>query len=392
MPGVFTVLYMKHPFSHLPSSSSLHHTRRLFFRWRCEQRQQRRVFSSEGPSSFVHVTQTKKTSGTDGTLSDKPTSTVSLDQQEATRLVDNLLAYTRSLMDNTPSPVSSLSHSNNGKNSKRQDKHHVLAFSGGVDSSLVAQLLYMSAKADERVTAVLGVSAAVPQSQIQLAQQVAQHIAVDLQTVSTTEGTDDTYIANAGQACYACKTHLYRTMQSIFLQATTGSHLSEQSNAHDRRQLLFYNGTNADDLLDPTRLGLIAAKEFSVQSPLCQTPKSLVRVAARHLQLPNWDYAASPCLRSRLALGVPATEDHLQRMEAAEALVKKVLNIPVTVNLRVRMLSNNRVRIELDENWLESANIHIHDWKELFERDGNLLFDSVSVKAFKSGSVARISK
>lgn len=349
--------------------------------------QQRRVYSSD--PSLVHVTNTNKHKRINGTPSDRPSPTISLDQQEATRLVDNLLAYTRSLMD-TPSPmVSSLLHPN-CDNNNRQDKHHILAFSGGVDSSLVAQLLCMSRETDERVTAVLGVSAAVPQSQVQLAQQVAQHINVDLQTVSTTEGSDDTYIANAGQACYACKTHLYRTMQSIFLQATD-SHVSKRSNVHERHaQLLFYNGTNADDLLDPTRLGLIAAKEYSVQSPLCQTPKSLVRVAARHLQLPNWEYAASPCLRSRLALGVPATEDHLQRMEAAESLVQKILNVPVTVNLRVRMLSNNRVRIELDEDWLESANKH--DWKAVFDHDGNLFFDSVSVQAFKSGSVARISK
>lgn len=262
---------------------------------------------------------------------------------------------------------------------------HIIAFSGGVDSSLVAQLLYKVQLPHEHVQAVLGVSPAVPLHQIQFADEIATHIGIDLQKVSTTEGSDAKYIANAGQACYACKTHLYSTLQAI--QAATTTTTTTTSGAMIRTR--YYNGTNADDLLDPTRLGLMAADEFQIQSPLRYTSKDDVRLAARHLNLPNWNYAASPCLRSRLALGVPATRDHLQRIELAESLVRNFLNVDVTVNVRVRLLSDNCARIEIDGEWLEAASrmdLNMH----LLQADKQAwLFKDVTARAFKSGSVSR---
>ena len=286
--------------------------------------------------------------------------------RETTLLVDNLLTYTRKLMDTTAT--------------EKTTSNHILAFSGGVDSSLVAQLLHTARLPGETVTAVLGLSPAVPQQQVELAQDIAAHIGINLQTVQTNEGQDAMYIENAGQACLACKTHLYSTLRAI--------HASHTANT-PTTTMLFYNGTNADDLLDPTRLGLIAADEFQIQSPLRQTPKEQVRQAARHLNLPNWDYAASPCLRSRLALGVPATHEHLKRIELAETLVKNALQVDATVNLRVRMLSGNRACIEVDGDWLEAASRLDLNQQLILADKRTRLFEDVLVRAFKSGSVAR---
>ena len=284
-----------------------------------------------------------------------------VDVHETTRLVDNLLSRTRELMGNAIN-------------------QHVIAFSGGIDSSLVAALLHQSQTDEERVQAILGLSPAVPQEQIELAREVAQHIGVSITMIQTTEGEEEMYIQNAGQACLACKTNLYSSLNAVV------DHVEQNSVENGRWSFQLYNGTNADDLQDPTRLGLIAAKKFEVLSPIDHISKSEVRQAAKHLGLPNWNYAASPCLRSRLALGVPATADHLHRVEEAERFVRKRLShvLDETSNLRVRLLSRNRARIELDADHVSAA--AEVDWEEKFVQ--GLGFSGVSIRAFRSGSVA----
>jgi PP-loop superfamily ATP-utilizing enzyme len=323
-----------------------------------------------------------------------------------TALVDGLLSHTREIMGDIGSIP-----------------HHIIAFSGGVDSSLVAALVHhsQSSNNNEAVRAVLGISPAVPADQIDLARRVAAHIGISMSEIPTEEGSDETYIANNGQACLACKTHLYSTLQAVADHSlsntkSTGiassSHESLQQHQEQQHQQQLYNGTNADDVLDPTRLGLIAANNYRVQSPIRHISKADVRRAARHLGLPNWNYAASPCLRSRLALGVPAVQEHLQRIERAERFVRQQLSersttasmsmsasantttkpaatvLDETSNLRVRLLAGNRACIEVDPENLKAASQQLEQgsWQEHFCND--LGFTSVDIRSFKSGSVA----
>mmetsp|Transcript_41305 Transcript_41305/g.98909 ORF Transcript_41305/g.98909 Transcript_41305/m.98909 type:complete len:486 (-) Transcript_41305:758-2215(-) len=389
-------------------------------------------------SQEVTITRTSTTTTTTTTTPDNDTensSSLSSSQSyvydpksvDATRLVDDLLLYTRSLMDEDDSrDVVGQSH---------RLRRHVVAFSGGIDSSVVAALVNRCCndstvattvttsiidgnKFDHRssAVAVLGLSPAVPTDQIELAERVAEHIGIDLEQIPTSEGTDEQYISNSGQACLACKTHLYTCLSSIAERynmtnndASNGGNGKGvgvgvgDSDVDNSIGIRLYNGTNADDLKDPTRLGLIAAMNFNVKSPLEHTPKHLVRVAGRHLGLPNWNYAASPCLRSRLALGVQALPEHLQRIEKAEAYVRQELQLDVTNNLRVRLLSKNRAMVEVDEELLELAQIEVQKWRqngfftatkisEINSKGGDYVgglgFDSVYVRAFKTGSVA----
>jgi pyridinium-3,5-biscarboxylic acid mononucleotide sulfurtransferase len=274
--------------------------------------------------------------------------------EDASGLVENLLQHTWALMQGY--------------------EHHLVAFSGGVDSSLVLALLRHASTSSQQVQPVLGISPAVSQEQIRLARQVSSHLGFDLTEVRTEEGTDEIYTANGGQACLACKTHLYTSLKLVL------DHSSQQIGG------ALYNGTNADDTQDPTRVGLIAAANFRVLSPLEHTPKSDVRRAAKFLGLPNWDYAASPCLRSRLALGVEATQRHLQMIEDAENLVKQTLRgYNETSNLRVRMLSGQRARVEVDDELTGEAKGQLPLWMDAFQKIG---FSDVHVKDFKSGSVS----
>ena len=77
--------------------------------------------------------------------------------------------------------------------------YHIIAYSGGVDSALVAALVHNSATSEESIRAVLGLSPAVPSDQVALAEHVAHVIGVTLEQIPTTEGTDATYIENSGQ-------------------------------------------------------------------------------------------------------------------------------------------------------------------------------------------------
>mmetsp|Transcript_26019 Transcript_26019/g.39387 ORF Transcript_26019/g.39387 Transcript_26019/m.39387 type:complete len:332 (-) Transcript_26019:607-1602(-) len=282
------------------------------------------------------------------------------DSEGTPALVANLIEYTNSVMKNS--------------------KNHVVAFSGGVDSSLVVALLQKASEdaSHQAVKPVLGISPAVSSEQIKLAREVTSHLGVQLTEVRTSEGRDATYIANAGEACLACKTHLYTSLRLVLDHASINS---EQDGGS------LYNGTNADDVKDPTRLGLIAASRFDVISPLQHTTKDEVRRAAKYLGLPNWNYAASPCLRSRLALGVQATKHHLTMIEEAEKIVKEKLpGYNEASNIRVRMLSKRRARVEVDEKLIRDAESQKSFWNESFQ---NLGFSGVDLKVFQSGSVSR---
>ena len=188
-------------------------------------------------------------------------------------------------------------------------RHLLAAYSGGVDSTLVAVAARkVLGKAD--APAAIGDSASLPRHELELARDLARRFDLELHEVNPGEQDDPNYQANRGDRCYFCKTHLYSTLQSL---------------AGELNVTYIANGTNTDDPGDH-RPGLQAANEFEVISPLLEAGlnKQDVRALAQSLGLPNADKPASACLASRLAYGTAVTPTRLTQIEQAENTLRRL--------------------------------------------------------------------
>lgn len=188
----------------------------------------------------------------------------------------------------------------------RQYESCLVAFSGGVDSAVVAKAAWLAL--GERAVAATGIGPAVADSELATARQVARDIGIHHVELPTDEITRSGYVANAPDRCYHCKTELYTVLAHY---------------ARNNQLQVIANGTNVDDLGD-YRPGLQAAAESAVRSPLveCGFDKQAVRAIARHWGLPVWDKPAQPCLASRIAYGEQVTPERLERIERAEAFLR----------------------------------------------------------------------
>ncbi len=182
----------------------------------------------------------------------------------------------------------------------------VVAFSGGVDSSVVAAV---AARAlGGRALAVTAVSPALATGELDGARDVARAIGIAHETITTAELAREGYRVNGPDRCYHCKSELYERLGELAARRGFAALLS---------------GANADDEGD-WRPGLRAASEHGVVHPLLEAGlgKDGVRALARSLGVPSAGKAASPCLASRLPYGTPVEPEALARVDRAELALK----------------------------------------------------------------------
>jgi uncharacterized protein len=184
----------------------------------------------------------------------------------------------------------------------------VVAFSGGVDSTLVLKVAHDVLAG--RVIAITALSESLPSGELEDAEELARTIGARHVVLRTFETQDPDYLANGANRCYFCKTEMYARVKSF----AEGEGLS-----------VVLDGLNLDDLQD-RRPGRAAAIEHGVISPLVEASLSKleVRELSRQMDLPTWDKPALACLSSRIPHGTPITLRSLTQVDRAEAFLKKL--------------------------------------------------------------------
>lgn len=241
----------------------------------------------------------------------------------------------------------------------------VVAFSGGVDSSLLLWVAHE--QLGDRVVAATAVSPSLPSEERQQAAAMAGKIGVELIVVETDELADPSYVANPPNRCYHCKSVLFAELLQI---------------AQERGLAYVVDGCNVDDLGDH-RPGMQAARELGVRSPLVEAglTKADIRSASQRLGLPTWDRPSAACLASRIPYGTPITEERLEQVAEAERLLR-ALGVG-----QVRVRHHGAIaRIEVDP---ESLPLLLQNRTSIVEHMHKLGFSYVAadLEGYRTGSM-----
>ena len=183
----------------------------------------------------------------------------------------------------------------------------VVAFSGGVDSSVVAALAHEAL--GEGAVACTAKSETLPAAELDDAARVAEEIGVRHEVVSFSELDSEAFAENDGDRCYHCRSmrlgRMFETARELGIDVVC-------------------DGTNASDPGEGHRPGLRAVEELDAYSPLLERgiTKEEVREIARGYDLSVADKPSMACLSSRIPTGLEVTEEKLTRIERAETLLR----------------------------------------------------------------------
>ena len=240
-----------------------------------------------------------------------------------------------------------------------------VAFSGGVDSTLVAVAAHRML--GSKALAVTAVSPALAKRELEETVSLAERFGFPHRIIHTNEMEREGYVANSPQRCYFCKTELY-------------SQLTELADQESIKWVV--NGANTDDIGD-YRPGMVAASEHRVRSPMVEVglTKADVRAIAKILDIPIWDKPAQPCLSSRIPYGTPVTVENLSKVEQAEDYLRGL-------GLReVRARHHDRLcRIEIGEDEMDFAFERRKEIVSAIKKIG-YLWVSIDMSGLRSGSL-----
>jgi uncharacterized protein len=246
----------------------------------------------------------------------------------------------------------------------------LIAYSGGVDSTLVAKIAYDVL--GDRALAITAESPSLLPEELEDACVQAAAIGIVHEVVQTHEMENPNYTSNPINRCYFCKSELHDTLKPLALQ---------------RGYPYVVDGVNADDLQD-YRPGIQAAKERGARSPLAEVgvTKAEVRQLSKQLGLSWWDKPAQPCLSSRFPYGEEITVKKLQRVGRAEIYLRKL----GFSNLRVRS-EGDTARIELSPEQIKEF-VLTSDLPQLvsaFQKFG-FVYVTLDLEGYRTGKLNQV--
>ena len=213
-----------------------------------------------------------------------------------------------------------------------------IAFSGGVDSSLLAILAKNTLGDNAHIFTI--VTPYMAQAEISAAKEFAKLYKLKHQLVDIS--TPKEIISNPKDRCYKCKSILF-------------SHVIEKAKTLDIPYIL--DGSNADDC-DDYRPGMQALKELEVKSPFLELgiSKEQVRAISKELNLETWDTPSNPCLLTRLPYDKTISTEAIQQVEKAEEFLKhkgffivRVRHEGVTARIELPLSSHTKLLALADE-------------------------------------------
>jgi uncharacterized protein len=246
----------------------------------------------------------------------------------------------------------------------------LVAYSGGIDSTLVAKVAFDVL--GDRALAITAVSPSLLPEDLEDARVQAAEIGIAHELVQTHEMDNPNYTANPVNRCYFCKSELHDTLKPLALK---------------RGYPYVVDGVNGDDLSD-YRPGIQAAKERGARSPLAELgiTKAEVRELAKQLGLACWDKPAQPCLSSRFPYGEEITIAKLQRVGRAEASLRRM----GLSTFRVRS-EGDTARIELPAEQLKEfvLTTDLPTLVATFQSFG-FLYVTLDLEGFRSGKLNQV--
>jgi len=250
-------------------------------------------------------------------------------------------------------------------------KSCLIAFSGGVDSSLLLKITSLVLPKD-KILAVTAISPTYPKKELINAKKVAQELDVRHKIIKTDELKDAKFVNNPTNRCYYCKKELFLRLNSIAKKQNLNFVL-DASNITDKKDF---------------RPGNIAKKELKVKSPLVQAgfSKEDIRRLSNKFKLKNWNKPALACLASRIPYNIKISANLLKQIEKAETYLQR--------------LGFNHVRVR---HYNDSCRIEVHraDIKKLIGKS-NLIVDrfknigynyiTLDLEGYRTGSLNEVLK
>jgi uncharacterized protein len=277
----------------------------------------------------------------------------------------------RTELDNSEQPVNPALFAKNLTKFFKTQQHAIVAYSGGVDSALLAYAAHRAL--EDAMVAVLADSPSLSRREYRHAIDFAQSHGIPLQIIRTGEMENPDYQVNQADRCYHCKKALFEKIESLRRQL--------QGSADMQPWPVSY-GVNLDDLGD-YRPGIQAAREASIQAPYVELgfTKQTIRQVCAYYKLEIADKPAMPCMASRIAYGQEVTEEKLSQVEKAEDILYD-LGFRV---LRVRH-HGDIARIEVPAEEIAPLITKRIEISKIFHELG-FLYVSLDLDGFKSGSL-----